>query len=137
MAIGRIQISGLKELQKQLRDMDVALPRKIRVALNSASQLVIDWGKPRVARRTGRAAGSMKVRSSQRTARVATGGARAPYMPWLDFGGAVGRDDATKREFIKIGRYVYPALEHQRDEITQQMAKALTELATEVGLEVT
>lgn len=137
MSFGRIEVTGLKEFQRALKEMDTGLPKKIRVALNTASELLISWAKPRVPRKTGKAAGSLKVRSSQRTARVAAGGQRAPWFPWLDFGGAVGRNDATKREFIKTGRYIYPGLEHNRDEITEQMAKALTDLAREVGLEVT
>lgn len=133
----RIEITGLRELQKALRDMDAKLPRKIRIALNQAAELVIGYARPRMPSKSGRARGSIKVRSSQRAARVAAGGARAPYEPWLDFGGAVGRKDATKRPFLKEGRYIYPGLRANRDEITQKMSEALTELAREAGFEVT
>lgn len=137
MAFARIQITGIRELQRALKEMDATLPRKIRIALNQASELVISWAQPRVPKKSGRAAGSMKVRSSQRQARIAAGGQRAPWYPWLDYGGEVGRGGATKRQFIKTGRYIYPALDHKSDEITAAMATALTELATDAGLEVT
>lgn len=133
----RIEINGLRELQQALKQMDVALPKKIRVALNEASELVISYAKPKVPTRTGKARASLKVRSSQRAARVAAGGTRAAWYPWLDFGGAVGRNDATKRPFIKEGRYIYPGVRAKNDEITQAMVRALSELATEAGLEVT
>jgi hypothetical protein len=131
-----IQISGLREFQKALRDMDRDLPKQLRIALNSASQLVIDYAKPKVAKRSGRAAGSLKVRSSQKAARIAAGGSRAPYYPWLDFGGSVGPGKSVKRPFYTEGRYIYPGLRANRDKITQQLEVALTELAKGAGLEV-
>jgi len=133
----KIKVTGLREFQKALRDMDTNLPKQLRVALNLASKVVIDYAEPRMPRKTGRAAGSLKAKSSQREARIGLGGRRAPYAPWLDFGGEgrrKGRPPA--RPFIKSGRYVYKGLEVKRDEITQVMSDALTELARTAGLEV-
>lgn len=134
----KITVTGLREFQRALRDMDANLPKQLRLALNQASGAVIDYAQPRFPRRTGAAAASLKARSSQREARVALGGRRAPYAPWLDFGGQ-GRIKGrpAPRPFIKSGRYVYKGLEVKRDEITQIMADALTELARTAGLEVT
>lgn len=131
-----IQIDGLKQFRSQLKQIDANLPKKIRVALNSSSQLVIDYAKPKIPSRTGRARASLKVRSSQTKAAIAAGGTKAPYYPWLDFGGRVGRGNSVKRPYSREGRYVYPGLKANRDEITQTMASALTELAQEAGLEV-
>ena len=133
----RIQVTGLREFQKQLKAMDAGLPKQLRLALNQASAEVIDYAEAHFARKTGRAAGSLKARSSQREARVALGGNRAPYAPWLDFGGEgriKGRPPA--RPVIKSGRYVYKGLEVRRDRITEIMANALTQLAKDAGLEV-
>lgn len=137
MARAYVEISGLKELRAQLKQADADLPKQIRVALNKSSQLVIDYAQPRVPKRSGRAAGSLKVRSSQTQARIAAGGARAPYYPWLDFGGKVGIGKSVDRPFYTEGRYIYPGLRHNRDQITQVMADALTELARGAGFEVT
>lgn len=134
----KIKVTGLREFQRALRDMDAALPKQMRVVLNQATKIVVDYAEPRFPRLTGRAARSLKTRSSQREARVALGGRAAPYAPWLDFGGqgrAKGRP--PHREFIKSGRYLYRGLEVKRDEITQVMAAGLTELARAAGLEVT
>jgi hypothetical protein len=117
--------------------MDSDLPKALRLVLNEAVTTVIDWATPRIPRRTGRAAASVKARSSQRAARVAIGGKRAPYMPWLDFGGegkAKGRPAA--RPFIKKGRYLYAGLDATHDEVTKIMERGLTELARRAGLEV-
>lgn len=132
-----IEIEGLRQLRAQLKQADAALPKQMRVALNAASELVVSYARPRVPQRSGRARASLKVRSSQTQARVAAGGTRAPYYPWLDFGGAVGPEKSVKRPFYTEGRYVYPGLRENRDKITQVMADALTELARGAGFEVT
>lgn len=137
MAFARIEITGLREFQRALKEMDAGLPKLIRVALNEASGLVISYARPRIPKKSGKAAGSLKVRSSQRQARIAAGGTRAPWYPWLDYGGAVGIGGSVKREFRKEGRYIYPGLRENQDEITAAMEKALTELARTAGLEVT
>lgn len=137
MARAYVEITGLKELRAQLRAADAALPKQIRVALNSASELVIDYARPRVPQRSGRARGSLKVRSSQTQARIAAGGRTAPYYPFLDFGGRVGRGKSVERPFYTEGRYIYPGLRQNRDKITQAMSDALTELLTGAGFEVT
>lgn len=137
MSIGKIQVSGLREFQAQLRSMGAGLPKLIRIALNEASQLVIDYAEPRFPRKTGRAARSLKARSSQRTARIALGGKAAPHAAWLDFGGE-GRKPGRppRRPFEKEGRYVYRGLRENRDEVTAVMVRALTGLATSAGLDV-
>lgn len=136
MARSMIEIKGIKEFQAALRAMDRDLPKQLRVAFNAAAELVVGYARPRVPSRSGRARGSIRVRSSQREARVAAGGARVPYYPWLDFGGRVGPGRSVRRPFLTEGRYVYPGLRANRDEIQAEMERALTELARGAGLEV-
>lgn len=136
--MAQIGITGLREFQASLKAMSVDLPKQLRIALNRASGLVIDYAQPRFPHLSGRAAASLKARSSQRLARIALGGKRAPWAPWLDFGGEgrrKGRPPA--RPFLKEGRYVYVGLRVKRDEITEVLAEALTDLATGAGLDVT
>lgn len=137
--VAKIQVTGLREFQAQLRAMDAGLPKQLRLALNAASDVVIDYAAPRFPRKTGRAAASLKARSTQRTARVALGGRRAPHAPWLVYGGE-GRIKGrpAKREFIKGGRDFgpYGALDHRRAEIIEIMSGALAQLARDAGLEV-
>jgi phage gpG-like protein len=98
----------------------------------------VDYDQSHMPNRTGRARASVKARSSQRAARVAVGGSKAPYVPWLDFGGEgrrKGRPPA--RPFLKAGRYTYVGLKIHRDDITEIMSAGLTELARSGGLDVT
>jgi hypothetical protein len=134
----KTEVTGLKEFQRSLRELDSELPRGIRIVLNKAAELVIDYARPRMPSRTGRARASLKPRSSQREARVALGGSRAPYAPWLDFGGeGRKRGRPTKRPFISEGRYVYRGLAVHRADITELMSDELAALARGAGLEVT
>jgi hypothetical protein len=134
----QIKVTGLREFQAALKAMDRDLPKQMRLALNEAATVVIDYAKPRMPSRTGRARASVKARSSQRASRVAIGGNRAAWVPWLDFGGEgrrKGRPPA--RPFIREGRYLYAGLRVKRDDVTRIMSEALTRLAKDAGLEVT
>lgn len=131
-----LQITGLREFQRALRQMDAGLPKQIRLVFNDATKVVIRDATSRMPSRSGRAIASVKARSSQREARVAIGGARAPYVPWLDYGGKTGPNRSVVRPFIREGRYLYPALTRKRDELQKILEAGLVELATGAGLEV-
>jgi hypothetical protein len=134
----RIQITGLREFQRALRDMDAGLPTLIRTVLNEATEIVIDYAAPRIPRRTGHAAASLLARSSQREARVALGGRRAPYAGWLDFGGGGRRPGRPPhRPYIAGGRYIWRGYETNRERIVDVMSAGLAQLAHDAGLEVT
>jgi hypothetical protein len=132
-----INIHGLKEFQRSLREVDAGLPRLLRVVFNEAMGLVIGYARERMPTRTGRAASSLKPKSQQRSARISLGGKAAPYAPWLDFGGA-GRIKGRppNRPFQREGRYVYKGLAVKRDEITKVMVKGMTQVARDAGLDV-
>ena len=133
-----IKIDGLREFQKAIRALDPDLPKLLRVTFNAAMGLVIDYASGHMPRRSGRMINSLKPRSQQRTARIAMGGARAPYAPWVDFGGQgrrKGRPPA--RPFVKGGRYVYKGLAVKHEAITEVMAKGLADIARQAGLDVT
>lgn len=132
-----IKVTGLREFQRALKGADAALPKRLRVVLNDAATIVINWATARMPRVTGRAIASVKARSSQRESRVAIGGTRAPYVPWLDFGGSTGPNKSVHRPFLGDGRYLYPGLRANHDEVTKIMEAGLLQLGAEAGLEVT
>jgi hypothetical protein len=134
--IDPIKVDGLAEFSRNLRKLDKDLPKGLRLASNDAAQLIVDWARPRVARRSGRAAATVKAKSTRTEARVSGGSARAPYYPWLDFGGRVGRKRSVTRPFIKEGRYIYPGFMRNRDEIQDRLLKALLQVAHEAGVKV-
>ena len=68
-------------------------------------------------------------------------------MPWLDFGGSVGRghkpgaawSGATRRTWmgrpVGEGRYVYPAISAAREDTINQVEEAIVEAARAAGFE--
>lgn len=132
----RIRIVGLAEFNRSLRRLDKALPKALKVALNGAADLVITEARKDIPRRSGKAAASLKAASTRTSVRIKVGGNRAPYYPWLDFGGRTGRRKKVVRPFIKTGRYLYPALDKKRAQIHDQLQKALIDVAQDAGLEV-
>lgn len=126
-------IHGLKEYKAALRQIDKQLGGELRKGLNEVAQVVVDAARPKVPRRTGRARDSMKAGSSQNAAQIKVGGTKAEYYPWLDFGGAVGRNKSIKRPFIKKGRYVYPAADAKHDAIVDKLEDVLGVLTRKAG----
>lgn len=135
--IDPIRIVGLKELQASLKRMDGESHKKLRLALNDAGNVVVRVAGPRIPFLTGAARRSLRAASTQNKLRVQAGGSKAPYFPWLDYGGRTGRNKSAVRRFEKHGRYVYPAYYQEQENIRRLVSKRLQELVRESGLEVT
>jgi len=131
-----IKITGLKELQKSLKQMDGESQKKLRLIFNKAMDIVITEARPNVPRLTGKLVSTLKARSGQRDARIAFGGRKAPYAGFAEFGGAVGRNKSVKRPFIKSGRSLYPAFKRRYPQVIEAAQEGLADLAKESGLEV-
>lgn len=131
-----IKIEGLKEFQRALRNVEDGLQKQLRVALNAGAEIIVDAARAQMPRRSGAAAASIRAQSSQREARILGGSKKAPYVGWLEFGGRVGRNKATKRPFIKGGRYVFPQFGKHRDDVLATIVTELDNLARDAGFEV-
>ena len=136
MTIAKVEVRGLREFNRNLKKMDSELPKAVRIALNGAVDIVVGYARPRIPHRTGAASRSLKARSTRTQARVQFGGSKAPYAPWLDFGGRVGRNRSVRRPFLREGRYVYKALAVKRQEFISALEKALVDVASSAGVEV-
>jgi hypothetical protein len=130
-----IKVRGLRDFQAALKAMDGESQKQLRIVLNTVSESVAAGARRRVPRKTGKAAASIKVASSQREARIKAGGAKAGYYPWLDYGGKLPQ--GGRRPFVPQGRHLYPTYHAQKDSIGPALEKALTDLARSAGLEVT
>lgn len=131
-----IKIHGLRDLTKAVKSLDPEAAKQIKVVLNEAADVVARVARPRVPSITGAARSSIVVRSTARESRIRVGGPKAPYYPWLDFGGKTGRGKAVHRTFIKGGRYLYPAYGDQMENIQRLLAKRLQLIVTNSGLDV-
>lgn len=131
----KIEVTGLAQLSRALKAVDKEAPKQLRIGLNEAAQLLVDKTGPKIPTLSGAARRSLVARSTRTSARVAVGGKRAPYFPWLDFGGQ-GRIKGrpAPRQFITEGRYVYPTLREIRPLIEKQLQDAISTVITSVGL---
>ena len=131
----KVEVGGLAQLNKGLRAIDAGAPKELRIALNSGAQLLVDATRPEIPSVSGAARRSLVARSTRTSARVAVGGKKAPYYPWLDFGGqgrVAGRP--APREFIREGRYVYPTLRRIRSRIEAQLQESISAVIRNAGL---
>lgn len=138
MSRDAIKVDGLQQFGRNLKKLDSDLPKAVRIALNEAVTDVADDAKGMVPHRRGKASGSIKPKSTRTLARIAAGGSRAPYYPWLDFGGSVGRKRSVTRQFRKKGRYLYKAYFRARDSgaVQEKLEKALLDVVASAGIEV-
>lgn len=132
-----IRVQGLSEFQRGLKKLDSDAPKALRIGLNTAATILVTHVQPKVPRRTGRARASFKARSTRTSARVGMGGNKAPYTPWLDFGGRTGRGGSVQRPFFREGRYLFPTLREVSPEIEEALLNAIKDVARQAGIEVT
>lgn len=133
-----ITVHGLDEFRQKVSAMKAATPKKLKVVDAAAAEIIVTYARRTMPRRTGRGIGSVKSRTTAKGAVVTEGGAKAPWVPWLDFGGRGRRPGRpAARPFLKEGRYTYKGLRVRQDEITAAANAGLVALATDAGLEVT
>jgi hypothetical protein len=132
-----IKVEGLTQFNRALKKLDSELPKAVRLANNEAAAVVVKYTLRWSLRAQGKARRTVKAISTRTEGRARGGSKGAPYYPWLEFGGRVGRKHATARPYVKEGRYLYPSYLSHRAEVFQVLVKALTKVARESGLEVT
>lgn len=131
-----VRVEGLKELKKAMAALGAAGPKALRVALNAAVEDIAATARRTIPTRTGRARASIKAASTSTGARVAAGSKKAPYYPWLDYGGRVGRGRSVVRPWRPEGRYLYPAYRSGRDELVKGLEREIGKVARSNGLDI-
>lgn len=129
-----IRITGLNEFVRDLKKLDNELPKVLRVAFNAAGEDIVTEARADVPTKSGKAKASIKMKSTQKAARIVGGSAKVPYYPWLDFGGT--RPRGGRRPFIREGRYIYAAYFRQREGLAVKLEVALLDAARAAGVEV-
>lgn len=131
----KINVVGLPDLQRALRQIDKDLPKELAAGLAEAAEIVRSAAAMKVPVRTGAARDSIKVKKQQRSASLAVGGSKAEYYPWLDFGGRVGGQKATVRDVIRGGRYIYPSLAEKDSQVKAKVDEVLERMARAAGFD--
>jgi hypothetical protein len=133
----QVEIRGLREFRAQLRRLDAAAPEAASRASKRSAELVIDHARPRIPTgpaRNGHARDTLRAVDAGRRSFVRAGGESHPYYPWLDFGGRVGIRASVRREYIKEGRYIFPAYSAVFPQIKNVIDDELREATRAAGL---
>lgn len=168
----KLAMPGLADLQRALRKVAPEAKREFSAELRAIGKLVVTDVKASMHFKhpTGKAKRSVKVKVVNRRGfegvQLTEGGPVAPYTPWLDFGGTVGRGRRTTarvtisrgaggriqtrrqilgsrgsgsvvRPYIKDGRYLYPAYYRRYDDMVKATLDAVRKACVSAGLEVT
>lgn len=112
-----IDAEQLGRLQAALRDCSAEVQDLAHSLLEDITSDVARDARSHVPHRSGRAGASYRSRGVV----IEFGGADAPYVPWLEFGGRVGRKRSVLRAFNPQGRYVYPAIARNLKDVEKQV----------------
>lgn len=132
MANFKIEVEGITQLSRGLKQLDAELPKHLRIRLKAIAERVATQVRERVPHITGNLAGKIKARATRTTASVAS---TADYAAANEFGGwPKAGEHGPGRPFVKEGRYLFPAVAAQRSLIEGELIAALDETITEAGL---
>lgn len=132
----RVVVGGLRDLNRALKAADTEAIDAMKAALKEIAEGVASDVRSRVPRLSGRMAASYKPRGSVKGAAIAYGGNKAAYAPWIDYGGSVGKKRSVKRPVVKGGRYLYPAIADNMDDIHKRVAEAISDITGRYGFKV-
>ncbi len=111
---GFVQVEGLVELQKALRELDKSFPRIISVASKRTAELVATRAKDRaggVSKMAAKAAESIVAKGEQRGASVKFGSARVPFAMGAEFGSiAFHQFPAWRGSGHTAGYFLFPTI---------------------------
>jgi hypothetical protein len=137
-----IKIEGLVEVQRALRKLEPELAKELKTELASVARDVAQDAQSRVPTDSGRARGSIRAGADVKGPYVAGGKQAVPYYAWLDFGSrrpksgrprSVGPWKGTGAGPEK-GRFIYPAIDRNRDDVTARAVDAFENAKKQAGL---
>lgn len=125
-----VRVEGLKELRRDLRGVEKALPRELTKTLKEAASPVADKAKALAPRGSGRLAASIRPYASGTAVTVAT---RLPYGDVIHWGGTTGRGHRPGvggSGSVKVAgsRFVERAAVDREDETAERLGDGIEEL---------
>jgi HK97 gp10 family phage protein len=124
---GKIQIDGLKETQKALREMSDDLKYKMKETHREAAEVVVEGSKRYVPFRTGKLAASIRAAATMTSGKVRVGSASVPYAGPIHFG--------WPARSIKPQPFIYDAMDVRRQEVLEIYSARITGLIDEYNLD--
>lgn len=130
-----VRARGLDEVRRAFKRAEELTPDLAQEVSKEAAELALSWARGEIPQRTGNAASTLKVIRLGRQFGLQGGDATtAPYYPWLDFGGRVGRRHSVVRQYLDSGRYIYPGFVNTLGQAENVMERALSKMIYRAGL---
>ena len=126
------EISGLREIRRDLISADKRYGPEIRKILKATAEIVASDARSTVP--VGPALGghvknTFKAGSSGPSSVVRAGSKKNPYAGWLDFGGTISpKGTPINRQVKKLGRYIYPAIKRKLPVAVEYLQKEIADL---------
>ena len=128
MADKNVDAGGVTHLEAQLAKMGSEVERALLNVSRDIADDVVMTVRQRVPYESGDASRSYTSAVTATGVDLSFGGAQAPYVPWLEFGGKAGRSGAT-RPYVPGGRYLYPTIRRVAEDWESEILKALDGLS--------
>jgi hypothetical protein len=128
-----VEVEGLREFRRELRQAGQQWPKELRQANKDAAEIVAEDARRRAPRgphlgggRVRPIVSSIRALASQGRGQVAVGGASTPHGPVLEFGGTIPRrGDTGARTQVRAQPSLHPALAAKGDEVVEFYGEAL------------
>jgi len=132
MAVEKIRVDGLKDLRRELRAVDVAFPKELRLRTKKIADGVAAGTAASFASRGGvapKVAASVKALAQQTGAQIKIGGPRFPYALGAEFGSVQYKQfPPWKGSGPGAGYSLYETIRDRRQQIIDEYADMLTDL---------
>lgn len=125
---GRVDVEGLSDFRRSLREVDRELPKELRAALRrDVADPVAGQVQTRVPVKSGAWRKAIRGGATQSAAYIQWGRAKVPYAGWLEFGGKRrgGRNSVAYRNRVSTGRYVWPTVRSNEDRAAEATLQAM------------
>lgn len=123
---GQLEIEGLRELQKSIRNLTDDSRNDMKETHRRAGQIVVDGAARYVPVRSGALLASLRSAPTQRQGRVRVGSAAVPYAGPIHFGWPARR--------IQPNPFIYEVLDDRRQEVYQLYADRIGQLIDKYDL---
>lgn len=133
----KIEVHGLRELRRALKEAEGRSPKEIQQANKDAAELVAGTARRRFRRGPHQgggtpvpAADSIKAQATSGRGLVAFGGQRSPHAPVVNFGGNIPRRGNTgATTHIKGDEVIFHTIHTERDRVLKEYEQALDRIA--------
>lgn len=121
-----------RSLNRELKKVDDALYKDMRrwVVEGIDRSGVIGEVQGAFPHRTGRSASTIRAVATARGGAIRGGGARAPGLPWVEYGGNIRQRSNPRhvahREYVRAGRYITPRALARREAVVQSIAEVVS-----------